>query len=402
MKKIEEYIAENWSDCIKENQNDEGTLIGLPYPYTVPAVGKFDEIYYWDTYFTNVGLLISGFSMQAKHNVDNMLHLVDKYGFMPNGNRTYYLNRSQPPFLSQMVRDVYEFYKDNCWLKLAYRVLEKEYDFWMNKRCQKNGLNVYAGEVIEDLIEEIADNFAKRVKFKPSTGNRDITRHVLCTCESGWDMNPRWDVKGYDYAMVDLNSLLFLHEKNMEYFAGELGLEETEIWGKRAKDRQSLMTKFMQNEEGLLFDYNVKEDNLSPVFSVASYYPLFAGAANKQQAQAAVDNLYRIEAKYGVVTCEKGNNEGIYQWDYPNGWACLQYIIVKGLLNYGYNEKAKEIAIKFSGLIEKVFEETGNLWEKYNVVEGNIKVKNEYAMPPMMGWSAGIYLELKRIIQAYE
>ena len=145
MKKIEEYIAENWSDCIKENQNDEGTLIGLPYPYTVPAVGKFDEIYYWDTYFTNVGLLISGFSMQAKHNVDNMLHLVDKYGFMPNGNRTYYLNRSQPPFLSQMVRDVYEFYKDNCWLKLAYRVLEKEYDFWMNKRCQKNGLNVYAG-----------------------------------------------------------------------------------------------------------------------------------------------------------------------------------------------------------------------------------------------------------------
>ena len=151
-----------------------------------------------------------------------------------------------------------------------------------------------------------------------------------------------------------------------------------------------------------MFDYNVKEDNLSPVFSVASYYPLFAGAANKQQAQAAVDNLYRIEAKYGVVTCEKGNNEGIYQWDYPNGWACLQYIIVKGLLNYGYNEKAKEIAIKFSGLIEKVFEETGNLWEKYNVVEGNIKVKNEYAMPPMMGWSAGIYLELKRIIQAYE
>jgi len=400
--KVEEYIAKNWNDCIKEKRNDEGNLIGLPYPYTVPAVGHFDEMYYWDTYFTNKGLLISGLSMQAKHNVDNMLYLIDKYGFVPNGNRTYYLSRSQPPFLSQMVRDVYEFYNDSCWLKSAYHVLEKEYDFWMNKRSHENGLNVYGGDIDEDYIDETADDFARRVKFKPDAKNRDIAKHVLLTCESGWDMNPRWGVNGYDYVMVDLNSLLFMHEKNMEYFACELGLEEGEIWAKKAKYRQNLMTKYMQNNSGILLDYNVKEDKLSPIFSVASYYPLFTGMANKEQAQAAVDNLYRIEEEYGIVTCEKSNNEGIYQWDYPNGWACLQYIVIAGLDNYGYKEDAKRIAKKYVALVEKVFDETRNLWEKYNVVKGNVEVNNEYKMPAMMGWSAGIYLAAKKMTKYIE
>ena len=103
---IKKYIEDKWDECIKENREDNGTLIGMPYPYTVPAVGHFDEMYYWDTYFTNKGLECSGRFAQAKNNTDNMLYMVNRYGYMPNGNRTYYLKSSQPPFLSIMVRDV--------------------------------------------------------------------------------------------------------------------------------------------------------------------------------------------------------------------------------------------------------------------------------------------------------
>lgn len=399
MNKVEEYIEKHWDECIKENRNDEGNLIGLPYPYIVPAVGHFDEMYYWDTYFTNKGLIISGLTMQAKHNVDNMLYMVDKYGFMPNGNRTFYLNRSQPPFLSQMVRDVYDVYGDTCWLKLAYHILEKEYDFWMSKRRHENGLNVYGGEVAEDEIDEVVDSFARRIKSTPEGKKADVVKHVILSCESGWDMNPRWGITGYDYAMVDLNSLMYMHENNMEYFAKELGLKEAEIWGKRKRDRQSLMTELMQEENGVLLDYNVKEDKFSPVFSAASYYPLFVGMANKEQARAAVDNLDRIEEEYGIVACEKNNDKGVYQWDYPNGWACLQYIVMAGLDNYGYKDDAKRIAEKYVNLVDKVFEQTGNLWEKYNVIKGNIEVQDEYKMPAMMGWSAGIYLAAKKYLE---
>lgn len=128
--KVKTYIENNWNRTIKYNPVDDGTLIGLPYPYSVPAVGYFDEMYYWDTFFTNKGLAISGKMEQVRNNTDNMLYLVERYGFMPNGNRTEYLTRSQPPFLSFMVRDVFEYYKDMEWLAEAYDILEKEYTFW--------------------------------------------------------------------------------------------------------------------------------------------------------------------------------------------------------------------------------------------------------------------------------
>ena len=404
---VKEYIDSHWDECIKENKEDIDTLIGLPYPYTVPAVGHFDEMYYWDTYFTNRGLGISNRWEIAKNNVDNMIYLVNEYGFMPNGNRTYYLNRSQPPFLSEMVRDVYEHYKDFSWLSNAYNALKTEYEFWMTKRNTKCGLCAYGTQIESDKIKITADDFQKRIGITVDEPDEIISMNCMAGVESGWDMNPRWDLRSYDFAHIELNSLLYLLENNMKYFASCLGNSDEKIqWQNRAKNRSELMRKYMKNEEGLFFDYDMKNNKLGQIFSIASYFPLYAKMANEEEARAAFENISRIDAPYGIVTCEKNDEKGTFQWDYPNGWACLQYIIVKGLLNYGYNEKAIEIATKFSGLIEKVFEETGNLWEKYNVVEGNVNVKNEYAkdghkMPPMMGWSAGVYLELKEITKNY-
>ena len=390
---VKQFINENWDKCIKCNRNDNGTLIGLPYPYTVPAVGHFDEMYYWDTYFTNKGLIIDKRAELAKYNVDNMLYLVKKYGFMPNGNRTYYLNRSQPPFLSEMVKDVYEFYHDPVWLSSAYNTLKKEYSFWQTKRCSKLGLNYYDADIQDnDSCLSSAKLFIKRTGFSPDMDYLKLGRHCLSTCESGWDINPRWDCEGYNFAPVDLNSLMFMLESNMSYFAEELKCGEENIWQERADKRRKLMLEYMDSGNGLLLDYNFVTNRRSSIMSAASFYPLFAGLADKRNAQAVVENIDRLEAEFGILTCEKNDKCGIYQWNYPNGWACLQYIAVAGLERYGYHNDAKRIACKYVNLVEKIFEETGNLWEKYNVVSGSLDVNSEYGTPPMMGWSAGVYL----------
>ena len=146
------------------------------------------------------------------------------------------------------------------------------------------------------------------------------------------------------------------------------------------------------HRESLLLDYNFVTGKLSSILSAASFFSLFAGLADKKHAEAIVKNLYRLEADYGILTCEKNTADGTYQWDYPNGWACLQYIAIKGLDKYGYKKEAKRIAQKYVRLVDKTFDETGNLWEKYNVVDGSLDVGSEYETPPMMGWSAGVYL----------
>ena len=396
--KIEEFINANWDKCTMECRQDEEIRIGLPYPYSIPATEKFDCMYYWDTYFANLGLLRSGRAIMAKCNVDNMLYLVNKFGFMPNGNRWVFLSRSQPPFLSLMVKDIYEYYKDTVWLKGAYELLKREYDFWITKRGTSCGLCGYGCDLGPDMYNNYAVCYEERVGVRPEgKSDEEIAKHAIATAESGWDMNPRWGFEAYNYVQVDLNCLLYMLEKNMSEFAKILKIDEVNLWSEREDKRRELMNKFMTDENGLFFDYNFKENKLSSVFSVASFFPLFAGFADEKQAKAAVSNLCRLEMEYGISTCEKSDNKIQYQWDYPNGWACMQYVTVKGLLNYGYTDEAMRIADKYISSMDKIFEETGNLWEKYNVTDGTLNVVDEYKMPAMMGWTAGVYLALKNI-----
>ncbi len=399
MNKVEQYIENNWDKCIKENMQDSGDLIGLPYPYTVPAVGHFDEMYYWDTYFTNKGLEECNRRQMVKNNTDNMLYLVNRYGFMLNGNRTGFLRNSQPPFLSLMVRDVFDHYRDCVWLTGAYEGLLREYEFWQTKRMSPIGLNCYGTELADFVDAKTeADYWKGRTGLQPDDTDLNLAKNKMAGCESGWDFNPRWETEGYNYAAVDLNSLMYMFEKNMEYFSVMLKNGQEEVWKKRAEGRRELMLKYMDNGSGILLDYNFVKNKQSDILSAASFYPLYAGLAKQQGAAALVEGLNRLEAEYGILTCEKNDYPGSYQWDYPNGWACLQYIAIIGLDNYGYKTEAKRIAQKYTRLVERVFDETGNLWEKYNVVEGNTNVTNEYDMPPMMGWSAGVYLAAKAYI----
>lgn len=409
MNKVETYIRENWKNTVKTTKEDCGTLIGLPKPYTTPCIGgKFQEMYYWDTYFTNIGLMLSGNFEQAKNNIDNMIYLINRYGKMPNGNRSYYLNRSQPPFLSQMVREFYSYVEDKEWLRTeAFPALEKEYDFWQTKRSTKTGLNSYGGLALDEetLYKEVRA-FCSRIGWE-SPKNKEsfysLGQSMYAIAESGWDCSSRFAVGTHLYNVVDLNSLLFLLESNMQYFSTELGYaDKAEIWELRKKVRKEKMNDLMWNNERKCFcDFQYERKSLSDLYSAATYYPMFVKMCSDKQAKEIVSNLYLLEMEYGIAGCEKRNDVLELQWDYPNGWACLQYITAKGLLDYGYREDALRIAEKFINIVERNYLKTGNLWEKYNVVTGEISVTKEYETPPMMGWTAGIYIYFIELLKIY-
>lgn len=401
---VKEYIEANWDNTTRIFTEDKDTLIGLPHPYTVPCCeGKFQEMYYWDVYFTNVGLIKSGRLSQAKNNVDNMCYLINRFGFMPNGNRTFYLSRSQPPFLSQMVRGVYEKTGDTQWLSECFSALEKEHSFWEKERQTPCGLNRYYGSFTHQELMDFCGVLCKRFNIeKPDDESlaEDYGRAMYSFAESGWDCNSRMGLDCYNYAWVDLNSLLFGMEKDMEFFSAELKNGCETIWKEKAEIRRKRMTELLWNgASGAFCDYNFTDGKHSDIISVAQFYPMFTGVCTAQQAEQTVELLSEIEVGFGVACCEKREDLFGLQWDYPNGWACLQYIAVHGLLRYGYREQALRIAEKYKHLVEKVFETTGKLWEKYDVTTGSVSHNKEYETPAMMGWTAGVYIDFCSLLE---
>lgn len=401
MSNTKEFIINNWDRCVHFEQKDKGTLIGLPYPYIVPTIGpEFEEMYYWDTYFTCLGLITCDRADLVKNNVDNMMFLVNKYGFMPNGNRTFYLPQSQPPFLSMMVRLVYEYYKDPVWLKGAYEILEKEYfGYWMTKRTTPIGLNQYGcGWGGTHWMVDQRGAYEKRTGLDTSAYSQDeIVEDFGANCESGWDCNPRAALWEHDCAYVDLNSNLYLYETNFAYFSEILGNGRQDEWLARAEGRKDLMKKYMW-DGNCYRDCNVKTGEHSTVFSMASFYPLWAGLASEEEAASTIAMLPLIEFEHGVAACAPHSIEGTYQWDYPNCWAPLLCIGMMACKNYGFDTDAKRLAKKYIDAIDKNFAESGNLWEKYNAVDGTLLVKGEYDMPTMLGWTAGVYLYAHKIL----
>lgn len=391
------FIHSHWNDTIHHQTEDAGNILGLPYPYTVPSHNNpnMQIHFYWDTYFTNIGLLKHGLVELAKSNVDNLLFEVEKYGFIPNGNRTFFLNRSQQPYLSLMVRDIYEATQDKRWLRSAFATLKKEYAFWMEQRITPLSLNRHFHHSTEDQRMEFYEDVKNRINFHPQHREEILqgVGHFVAEAETGWDFTPRFENRCADFVSVDLNSLLYLFEMNAAYFSKILGHDESELWLERADDRKQLLHRYCWNDEtGLFFDYDFINKRQSRIASLATFSPLWIGLASKHQAKSVVENLHRFEYDFGVAACENSDQKIIYQWDYPNGWPPLFYITIAGLLNYEFADDAKRIAEKYLRVVIKNFKETGDLWEKYNVVDGSINVKNEYDMPAMLGWTAGVFV----------
>lgn len=407
--KLYNFIINTWEKTIRTNYEDNDTLIGLPKPYTVPCVeDRFQEMYYWDTYFANLGLLRSDMTEQAKNNAENMAFLINKYGFVPNGSRTWYLSRSQPPFFSKTVKDVFEVTGDKEWLSQMYAALKKEYDFFRKERMLPCGLFRYHGKPIDKQeIETVARDVARRINLEYDDIKHEPEKYIYigyAFYESGWDCTSRFDiVKNTEFSWIDLDSLIYGMLADLAYFASVLQNGEEKRWQEEADALKKLICeKCYDKDKGMFCDYDFVNDKKSDFLSVACFYPLYVGLASKEQAEETIKKLPLLEQEYGVACCEPREDLHYLQWDYPNGWACLHHIIVKALLNYGYKADALRIAEKYCRLIEKNYEETENLWEKYNVVTGGLAKVKESRNSHMMGWSAGCYMYCLDICQKLE
>ena len=392
------YIRESMPLTVRTNVSNEATLIAVPKPYTVSCIsGMFREMYYWGEYFNNLALLRLGSVEQARNNVDDVAYLIDWFGFMPNGNRTYYLTRSQPPFFTLMVGDVYEKTGDKAWLGRMYDLAGREWTFWQTRRMTPSGLNRYSGRFPDDESRRRwGRSFCSRVQAPMPADDAALARYGECFmayAESGWDCSSRFRYNAQDANWLCLNSLLYGMEMDMARFSDILGRGESSLWRERADRRKRIMNELMWDEgRGAFCDYDFVRKEKSDFLSVAAFYPLFVGLATPEQAKRTLARLPELECTYGVASCENRNLQEL-QWDYPHGWPPLQQIVVRGLLRYGYAEDARRIARKYCTVVEKVFGETGRLWEKYDVVAGKVSVNKEYKSPWLLGWTAGAYMD---------
>lgn len=404
---VRAYISESWDSTLRFQPEDTpDSLLGMPFPYTVPcAEGMFNELYYWDTYFTNVGLIDDGRLEQARSNTADLLSLVERYGFVPNGNRLWYLNRSQPPYLSRMVADVFDASADTLWLAAAWPVLEREYSFWMTERLSPCGLNHYGstGTTEKDLdgfISSASDRM--RTDFRALGWSEKQLRkfglHCVAECESGWDYNPRFDRRCADFCPVDLNANLYGMEMQMARFAMVLG-KDPKPWEDRARMRGELIRRYMYDSSSKAwFDYDYCNGKCSEVVSAAVFSLLFNEVLSTQEAATVRGMLPALEYRGGLAVCANESYPFEYQWSYPNAWPPTTFVAVEGLLRYGYRRDAFRLARKYIRSNTRAFRVSGQLWEKIDCRNGKLPVDREYGTPAMLGWTAGTFVHFYELI----
>jgi len=428
---VAEYTAGNvyqhiellWESLLRRgNEKPQGSLIPLFYPYIVPG-GRFREIYYWDSYFTSLGLVAANKTEIAEGMLNNLVALQEQLGVIPNGNRSYYCTRSQPPVLALMVHLLQPIKKNRkAFIKRYISAIENEYQFWMkgadkltlqSNTCERtvmmpNGsiLNRYwdteATPRPESYFEDV--ELANSI---PENERSAFYRNIRAACESGWDFSSRWledpqelmSIQTTDLIPVDLNSLLYLTERYLSEFHHFLGDEDkTLLYGIRAMQRKKAINNYLWcSKQSFYFDYHFPSQKLTEVKSLAAAVPLFAKLASEQQAKACRDAIETGFLKEGGLVTT--TIDSIQQWDSPNGWAPLHWFTVIGLRNYQYDHLASKIASRWLSTVEVYFEKTGKLMEKYNVCQQEeIAQGGEYDVQEGFGWTNGVTLALSRQI----
>ena len=386
---VKEYIFAHIAETTRKSDGKDPDLVVLPKPYTVPSIkDSFQEMYYWDTYFTNKGLILTGNIQQAINNLENFAFLIEKFGYIPNGTRTPLLNRSQPPFFGLALKDVWGDLTSDQKQRFT-NALKVEYSFWQSRRTNADGFEHYDAETNDDEYLAFTYFYERRVGVKtPHTVERG--RDIMAEAESGWDFSPRFPNGCTKYAAVDLSSLLYADE----ILLAEIDTDNADIWLKRANQRKEKMSA-MRGEKGVYFDYDCTSSTPSGVYSCAGFFPYFVGVSNDKVGFTKL--LAELEYPYGVVSA-KTEQKG-FQWATPNGWAPLFYVCVAAAIAVGDNVSARRIAEKYIHILDEIFDKTGALYEKYDVVTGEIGIGEEYGTPEMLGWTAGIYLSLQQYLE---
>ena len=417
-KTLEENIEALWGYLTRQPDKGGGSLIPLPYPYIVPG-GRFGEIYYWDSYFTMLGLKVSGRIDMIENMVKNFSYLIDRFGYIPNGNRKYFIGRSQPPFFSHMVQLLASAKSSGILISFLPQLM-KEHNFWMKGADQLSTANLSSyhvvrmpgGEVLNRYQDENEtprpESFREDVELSHQTEQEPaiLYRHLRAGAESGWDYSSRWFKNPHSFASiytsdivpVDLNCLL-LHLEQTIAEASELN-GNTDLAGKyqslALKRKESIQKYLWNHEQGFYFDYDIQQNSQKQSLTLAGMFPLFVKIANESEAALAGTIIKEKFLRPGglVSTLETTGQ----QWDAPNGWAPLQWMVITGLANYGQTDLAGTIAKRWIQLNADVFKRTGKLMEKYNVVDTQLEAGGgEYAGQDGFGWTNGVLLALIQI-----
>ncbi|MEM1258729.1 MAG: alpha,alpha-trehalase TreF [Bacteroidota bacterium] len=424
-KTMYEHIEAMWDKLTRgpDSKIANSSRIPLPNKYVVPG-GRFQEIYYWDSYFTMEGLLAAGRRDLAKNMVDNFAFLLDSIGHIPNGTRDYYLTRSQPPFFSLMVSALGEEDKS---IPLSYlTALQKEYNFFMahdgtdrSFGASKHVVQMPGGELLNRYWD--AGNTPRPEAYKEDIhlakdvalgeAKQRLYRDLRSAAESGWDFSSRWYGAGEDFSTtnttsllpIDLNCLMYHLERQLSRTEALRKNEEAaDHFAQLANERKNAIQQYFWDEEREFFmDFNFKEAKLTDELTLAGAFPLFFGIASREQGEGIKKMLMETFLRDGgFVTTLKNSGQ---QWDAPNGWAPLQWMAVKGLLLYGYRDEAKEIMERWLTLNEKVFKNTGKMMEKYNVEDLSLlSGGGEYETQDGFGWTNGVALGFKKILDEME
>jgi alpha,alpha-trehalase len=395
----------------------KGSLIPLPNSYIVPG-GRFGEVYYWDSYFTMLGLEASGMNEMIENMVNNFSHLIQTIGFIPNGNRTYYLGRSQPPFYSLMVRLVAAV-KNREVLTSYLEPLEMEYRFWMKGTDMLNETSNAIHHVVRMKEGELLNRYwDENDTARPESYKEDLElshnatqvpqtlyRHLRAGAESGWDYSCRWFKDGSSFATihtaelipVDLNCLMHHLEQTIATAYRLSGNEnKAKEYEAIAERRKQTIQKYCWNETaGFYTDYDFSANKQKQIKTLAGATPLFFKIATQAQADTTAAVIEKDFLKDGgVITTLQTTGQ---QWDSPNGWAPLQWMTIMGLENYGHHVLAETIAQRWIQLNTDVFSRTGKLMEKYNVVDTHLDAGGgEYAGQDGFGWTNGVLLALMK------
>ena len=449
-------------DDIKPQEIKQAGLLYLPKKYVVPG-GRFNEMYGWDSYFIILGLIQDGRVELARGMVENFFFEIENYGGILNANRTYYFTRSQPPFLSSMIRAVYgadvaagHGEQAAAWLAQAYPYAVRDHALWMNDfhKAGDTGLARYYdlgdGPVVEmaddstyypDAIRwllahpDVQTDFLVSGPDNPDANEKAKLAETSCdariseTCahahveghwlsrdfykgdramrESGFDTSFRFGPfsgRTHHAAAVCLNSLLYKYETDLGWMAGLLKKpDEARRWSGQAAARKAAMNKYLWNaQKGMYFDYDFTAHTQSTYAYLTTFYPLWAGAADAAQTKAVEGHIAQFEHPGGLAMSD---NESGAQWDLPYGWAPVTWIAVEGLARSGDTRDAVRISQKFMGMVRANYEADGTIREKYDVVaaSANVKVASGYKQNVIgFGWTNGAYLRMEALVKGDE
>lgn len=415
---IESHINSLWSLLMRPADSATlGSILPIPKPY-IASSGQSRELIYADAYFIMLGLQAARRIDMIENMVENFAHLINTEGYVPNGNRTYLTSRSNPPYFACMVQLLADEKGKDVLMKYLPQ-LEKEYSFWMKDaenpapkdlklhghvvQVDRNTLNRYYSPKEKPRPESyFFDKTIAQTSIRP---HAETYKHIRSAAESSWNFSSRWfedtktinTINTSDIIPVDLNALLYNLEMTISKakIVGKKYDEATEWEKKASRRREALMRYCWAESKGMFFDFNIQKYKQTGVVSAAAAFPLFFKMLSKRDADRVVMNIQQnLLFNGGIATT---NFESGQSWDAPFGFAPLQWITIKGLRNYGYEELANDIKERWVNLNVNVYKNTGKLLEKYNVRDLNDTTGGgSYPTQDGYGWTNGVLLKLLR------